>query len=208
MKLFKRISLIAACAVLLGTLGAAAPASAATYYYYWTYPSARYVYRYVVQVMPTYQAPKTPTPTTPTTPTTPSNNQSTNTAGLTAEEQQMLNLINGERAKAGLAPLKADPTLTMLARMKSQDMINRNYFSHQSPTYGSPFDMMKRYGVSYRTAGENIAGNHSVQAAHAALMNSPGHRANILNSQYTHVGIGIIKGGPYGMMFTQMFVGR
>ncbi|MBY6277600.1 CAP domain-containing protein, partial [Symbiobacterium thermophilum] len=68
--------------------------------------------------------------------------------------------------------------------------------------------MMKAYGVSYRTAGENIAGNQSVQAAHTALMNSSGHRANILNASYTHVGIGIVEGGPYGMMFTQMFVGR
>jgi len=68
--------------------------------------------------------------------------------------------------------------------------------------------MMKAYGVTYRTAGENIAGNQSVQAAHTALMNSSGHRANILNPNYTHVGIGIVEGGPYGMMFTQMFVGR
>lgn len=132
----------------------------------------------------------------------------TPTAGLTAAEQQMLNLVNQERAKAGLPALKADLQLTELARLKSQDMINNNYFSHQSPTYGSPFDMMKKYGVTYRTAGENIAGNQSVQAAHTALMNSSGHRANILGSQFTHIGIGIKSGGNYGMMFTQMFVGR
>ena len=164
---------------------------------------------------PTTQQPTTPQPVVkqPTTqqPTTqqPSTSQTqTTSAGLTAAEQQMLNLVNQERAKAGLKPLQADAQLTKLARMKSQDMVNKGYFSHNSPTYGSPFDMMKTYGVSYRTAGENIAGNQSVQAAHTALMNSSGHRANILNASYTHVGIGIVEGGPYGMMFTQMFVGR
>ncbi|MDB4895735.1 MAG: hypothetical protein JWN15_1997 [Firmicutes bacterium] len=129
-------------------------------------------------------------------------------AGLTAEEQQMLDLVNQERTNAGIAPLKADPQLTKIARLKSQDMINGNYFSHQSPTYGSPFDMMKTYGITYRTAGENIAGNQSVAAAHTALMNSAGHRANILNSQFNYVGIGIVHGGQYGVMFTQDFVGR
>lgn len=132
----------------------------------------------------------------------------TATTGLTAAEQQMLNLVNQERRKAGIPPLKADMQLTKLARLKSQDMINRHYFSHQSPTYGSPFQMLKRFGIRYRTAGENIAGNPSVQGAHAALMRSPGHRANILNRRFTHVGIGIKRGGPYGMMFTQLFIGR
>lgn len=155
---------------------------------------------------PTTTQTSTPQTSTPTQQTTPQTQ--TTSAGLTAAEQQMLNLVNQERAKAGLNPLQADAQLTKLARMKSQDMINKGYFSHNSPTYGSPFDMMKAYGVSYRTAGENIAGNQSVQAAHTALMNSSGHRANILNANYTHVGIGIVEGGPYGMMFTQMFVGR
>ncbi|MFZ5822989.1 MAG: CAP domain-containing protein [Bacillota bacterium] len=76
------------------------------------------------------------------------------------------------------------------------------------PVNGSPFAMIKRFGISYRTAGENIAGNASVSGAHRALMNSPGHRANILSTKYTHIGIGIQQGGDYGMMFTQMFVGR
>lgn len=128
--------------------------------------------------------------------------------GLSAAEQQMLNLVNQERTSRGLAALKADLELTRLARLKSQDMINLNYFAHQSPTYGSPFDMMRAAGISYRTAGENLAGASSVERAHNALMNSPGHRANILNSSFTHVGIGAVSGGPYGMMFTQMFVGR
>ncbi|SMB86824.1 uncharacterized protein, YkwD family [Desulfonispora thiosulfatigenes DSM 11270] len=123
-------------------------------------------------------------------------------------EQEMLTLINAERAKSGLKPLVMDAKLVELAKLKSQDMIDKNYFSHTSPTYGSPFDMMKKYGVTYRTAGENLAGNQSVAAAHQALMNSEGHRRNILNPNFTHIGIGIVKGGPYGMMFTQMFVGR
>lgn len=128
-------------------------------------------------------------------------------SGLTAQEQQMLSLINRERQKAGLSPLQADPQLTKVARLKSQDMIQNRYFSHQSPTYGSPFDMLRRFGISYRTAGENIAGNRSVEAAHAALMNSPGHRANILNRSFTQIGIGIQTGGQYGSMFTQLFKG-
>lgn len=84
-------------------------------------------------------------------------------------------------------------------------MISNNYFSHTSPTYGSPFDMMKQFGVSYRTAGENLAGAGSVEAAHKNLMNSSGHRANILNGNYRAAGIGIVAGGPDGKMFVQLF---
>jgi uncharacterized YkwD family protein len=98
--------------------------------------------------------------------------------------------------------------LTKIARIKSQDMINNNYFSHNSPKYGSPFDMMKAFGINYVHAGENIAGNQTVQAAHTALMNSPGHRKNILSTDYTHIGIGIQKGGQYGNMFTQDFISK
>lgn len=126
---------------------------------------------------------------------------------LTADERQMLDLINEVRGEVGLPALQADLALTKVARLKSQDMIDHNYFSHQSPTYGSPFDMMKRFGITYRTAGENLAGNQTVERAHAALMNSPGHRANILGQSFTQIGIGIVKGGRYGMMFTQLFRG-
>jgi uncharacterized YkwD family protein len=125
---------------------------------------------------------------------------------LTQDEQKMINLVNQERQRNGLKPLEVDYQLVQLARMKSQDMVDKNYFSHQSPTYGSPFDMMKNAGVRYRWAGENIAGAGSVDRAHTSLMNSPGHRANILNTNFTH--IGIVYGGPYGMMFTQMFIGK
>jgi uncharacterized YkwD family protein len=125
-----------------------------------------------------------------------------------AAEQQMLELVNRERAANGLRPLAADPELTRLARLKSQDMITLNYFDHQSPTYGSPFDMMRAAGVSFRLAGENLAGVGTVTAAHTALMNSPGHRANILNPGYTHIGIGTGVSGRFGLVFTQLFVGR
>ncbi|MCF6411145.1 CAP domain-containing protein [Pseudalkalibacillus salsuginis] len=126
---------------------------------------------------------------------------------LTADEQKMVDLVNQERQKAGLAPLEVDPALTKMARAKSKDMIDNNYFSHNSPTYGSPFDMMKQFGITYNTAGENIAGNSSVEGAHTSLMNSDGHRKNILGSQYTKVGIGIVDGGQYGKMFSQEFTG-
>ncbi|WP_100373517.1 CAP domain-containing protein [Bacillus sp. FJAT-45037] len=127
--------------------------------------------------------------------------------GLTAEEQQMVNLVNEERQKQGLAPLKADLEITEVARVKAQDMIDNNYFSHNSPTYGSPFDMLNQFGIQYNTAGENLAGNQTVEAAHQALMNSDGHRANILSSNYSEVGIGVVDGGPYGKMFVQLFKG-
>lgn len=155
-------------------------------------------------------APKQEATPQPTQNTEQANKQEkTSEAGfqLTADEQQMLDLVNQERQKAGLAPLKADPELTKMARVKSQDMIDNNYFSHNSPTYGSPFDMMDQFGIEYQTAGENIAGNSSVQDAHTSLMNSDGHRKNILGSQYTKIGIGIVDGGPYGKMFTQAFTG-
>jgi uncharacterized YkwD family protein len=128
--------------------------------------------------------------------------------GLTADEQKMIDLVNKERQAAGLKPLIVDMDLVKTARMKSQDMIDNNYFAHNSPTYGSPFDLMKSQGITYRYAGENLAGAPTVERAHTGLMNSSGHRANILNPNYTHIGIGIVDGGPYGKMFTQHFVGR
>jgi len=127
---------------------------------------------------------------------------------LTAEEKQMFDLVNKERVSAGLSPLVLDAKLVELARMKSRDMAEKGYFDHISPTYGSPFDMMKAAGVSYRAAGENIAGAPTVDSAHSGLMNSPGHRANILNSSYTHIGIGIAPSSKYGMLFTQMFIAK
>ncbi|MBT9172237.1 MAG: hypothetical protein DDT21_00618 [Syntrophomonadaceae bacterium] len=127
---------------------------------------------------------------------------------LAENEQRMLDLVNRDRTVNGLRPLLADPELTRLARLKSQDMITLNYFAHHSPTYGSPFEMMRAAGVTFRIAGENLAGAGTVTAAHTALMNSPGHRANILNPAYTHIGIGTGVSGRFGLVFTQLFVGR
>ncbi|NMB40439.1 MAG: sporulation protein [Firmicutes bacterium] len=127
---------------------------------------------------------------------------------LTVEEKEMLDLINEERAKMGLNELKIHEKLVELARLKSKDMIEKGYFAHQSPTYGSPFEMMQKAGITFGYAGENLAGAPVVSRAHTSLMNSPGHRANILSSNFTHLGIGIIDGGPYGKMFTQLFIGK
>lgn len=148
-------------------------------------------------------------PPTPVEPPAPAEPPATgDVQSLTAAEARMVELVNAERSKAGAPPLAVDLTLTRLARQKSADMIKLNYFDHQSPTYGSPFDMMKAAGVTYRTAGENLAGAPTVDRAHTSLMNSPGHRRNILNPAFTHIGIGIVEGGPYGLMITQMFIGK
>lgn len=130
-----------------------------------------------------------------------------NLSGLNAQEREMVEYVNQERAKAGLAPLQVDLDLARVARIKSQDMVDNGYFDHNSPTYGSPFEMMRSFGISYRAAGENIAKNRSVIGAHTALMNSEGHRANILNPNFTHMGIGIVENG--GMVtVTQMFIAK
>lgn len=119
-------------------------------------------------------------------------------------EQEVIKLINIERANAGLPALKDDWELARVAEAKSQDMHDKNYFDHTSPTYGSPFDMMKAYGVTYKAAGENIAkGQQSAADVVKAWMNSEGHRANILNKNFTHIGVGYVKDGNY---WTQMFI--
>ncbi|ACL69272.1 CAP domain-containing protein [Halothermothrix orenii] len=127
---------------------------------------------------------------------------------LTSMEQRMVNLINQERRKNNLKPLEVHMKLTEVARIKSQDMVDNNYFSHYSPTYGSPFDMMDRFGIEYLHAAENIAANRSVDDAHESLMRSSGHRRNILNPNFTHVGVGIKPSDKYGYIFTQMFISR
>lgn len=148
----------------------------------------------------------TPVPTpAPTPKPTPAPTPAPSTGyQLSAEEQKMVNLVNQERAKAGVPALKIDLELSRVARIKSQDMRDKNYFDHNSPTYGSPFQMMKSFGITYRTAGENIAKHSSVESAMTGFMNSDGHRKNILNPSFTHVGIGIVDGRYY----TQMFIGK
>lgn len=127
-------------------------------------------------------------------------------SSTTAFEAEVVRLVNQRRAEHGLKPLTQDWQLSRVARYKSQDMKDLGYFSHTSPTYGSPFQMMKSFGISYRTAGENIAkGYASPEAVVNAWMNSPGHRANILNSTYTHIGVGFVSSGNY---WTQMFISK
>ena len=121
-----------------------------------------------------------------------------------AVEEQVASLVNKERAKEGLAPLTIDWELARVAKYKSQDMHDKNYFSHTSPTYGSPFDMMKNFGISYNAAGENIAqGQKSATQVMEAWMNSSGHRANIMDAKFTHIGVGYVEDGNY---WTQMFI--
>lgn len=127
---------------------------------------------------------------------------------LSSDEQEVFNLINQQRASNGLPNLKIDNEVQNVARIKAKDMVQNNYFSHTSPTYGSPFDMLNSFKVSYKTAGENIAGNSSNKAAVTAWMNSPGHKANILNSSFNYTGIGVINGSQYGKIYVQMFIGK
>ncbi|WP_426980578.1 CAP domain-containing protein [Bacillus pseudomycoides] len=123
---------------------------------------------------------------------------------LSEFEQRVVELTNAERAKQGLPALKVDAELSKVARTKSEDMQKNNYFDHTSPTYGSPFDMMKKFGISYKSAGENIAqGQRTPEEVVQAWMNSEGHRANILNSGYTHIGVGYVESGNY---WTQQFI--
>lgn len=124
-------------------------------------------------------------------------------------ENQVIQLTNQERAKYGLKPLKANWELSRVARYKSTDMRDKNYFSHTSPTYGSPFTMIKSFGLSYRSAGENIAAGQTTPAQVVqAWMNSEGHRANILNSGYTEIGVGYAEGGSKRYYWTQMFISK
>ncbi len=132
----------------------------------------------------------------------------TTSASLTADELETFNLINQQRINNGLSALKVDGDLQRVARIKAQDMVNNNYFDHTSPTYGSPFNMMKNFGISYTTAGENIAGNSSNSAAVTAWMNSSGHRANILNGSYNYTGLAVVSSPRYGKIYVQMFIGR
>lgn len=225
MKKMRKLVLAAVTVLFLGT--SAVPALAATpgyaSQYSWSGYSRQYTYNtganytgnnyrynsyYAYKPSQSATYPKTTTTTGSTVkPSASTGSTSASTASITAEEQQMVNLVNKERTNKGLKALTVDSKLVKVARMKSQDMINKNYFGHQSPTYGSPFDLMKAQGVTYRYAGENLAGADTVQRAHTNLMNSDGHRANILNANFTKIGIGVVHGGPYGLMISQEFTG-
>ena len=124
-------------------------------------------------------------------------------------EKEVVTLVNQERAKVGLAPLKDNWELSRVARYKSEDMANKNYFSHTSPTYGSPFDMMKNFGIKYMTAGENIAkGQQTSVSVMTAWMNSSGHKANILNANFTEIGVGVARNKSGTIYWTEQFIGK
>ncbi|MED0752075.1 CAP domain-containing protein [Bacillus amyloliquefaciens] len=135
------------------------------------------------------------------------NNTSEKTpSSVSAYEKKVVELTNAERQKQGLKPLQIDEKLSKSAHAKSQDMKDKNYFDHQSPTYGSPFDMMKSFGITYKTAGENIAkGQPTPEAVVKAWMNSEGHRKNILNPEFTQIGVGYVESGN---IWTQQFIGK
>lgn len=120
-------------------------------------------------------------------------------------EREMLAMVNEERKKNNLLPLILDANLQKLARLYAEDMFNKSYFSHESPEGTSPFDRMTKADISYISAGENLALAPNVSLAMQGLMDSPGHKANILSTNFAKIGIGVINGGIYGKMFVQEF---
>lgn len=145
--------------------------------------------------------PSTETPSNPNKPVEDENNSNSSVSSI---EQEVVRLVNIERQKEGLSPLSIDTQLSKVARLKSEDMKNKGYFSHTSPTYGTPFDMLKQFNISYKTAGENIAkGQKSAEAVVNAWMNSEGHRRNILSKSFTHIGVGHTSN-----YWTQLFISK
>ena len=125
----------------------------------------------------------------------------------TSQAEEVFKLVNAERSKQGLKALTLSAKLTDIATMKSKDMADKGYFDHTSPTYGSPFQMLQDFGVHYTAAGENIAaGQKSPEEVMNSWMNSSGHRANILNANYTELGVGFYQGGKYGTYWTQLLI--
>ena len=120
---------------------------------------------------------------------------------------RILELGNAERIKLGLLPLKQNNQLSQLAALKAQDILDKNYFSHESPTYGSPFDMMRKFEVPYSYAGENLAINQSAEGAHKAWMDSPDHKRNILNPSYREMGIQLRPKGKDSYIYVVLFIG-
>ena len=137
----------------------------------------------------------------------PSSAYASTASSTQAMEDQVIKLVNVQRSRRGLQTLKKNATLAKIARYKAQDMVNRHYFSHISPTYGSPFKMMENFGIRFSAAGENIAmGQRTPQQVMNAWMNSPGHRANILSPSYTQIGVGFAKNKNGVCYWTQEFI--
>ncbi len=121
-------------------------------------------------------------------------------------EAEVVRLVNVQRSRRGLQTLKSNWEIARVAGYKSQDMINKRYFSHISPTFGSPFKMMESFGIRFSAAGENIAyGQKTPASVMNSWMNSPGHRANILSATYTNIGVGLAKSKTGVCYWTQMF---
>ena len=137
-----------------------------------------------------------------------SSGSQTTTSSMDSNEKEVFDLINTQRTNYGLTALKVDEEVQRVAKIKAQDMVDNNYFSHQSPIYGSPFAMLNSFKVSYQTAGENIAGNSTNSGAVTAWMNSSGHKANILNSSFNYTGIGVVSSSKYGKIYVQLFIGK
>jgi uncharacterized YkwD family protein len=186
---------VPAVLLVLAALLALAPAVAAANYYgdyrtsYGSFPVVYREWGYWLDRPAPAPAPA-PTPA-PTPAPAPAPAPSPGEYQPSAEERRAVDLINADRAKNGLAALVLNPEVARVARLKAEDMALNGYFDHHSPTYGSPFDMLRRFGVSYRAAGENIAKASSVERAEELFMGSSGHRANILSTSYTQVGVGV-----------------
>lgn len=150
---------------------------------------------------------KQPTTTAPAPVTTKPPTTAPAATSLGAYENQVVTLVNQERAKAGLAPLKINTKLAGVAERKAEDLRDKNYFAHNSPTYGSPFDMMKQFGITYTSAGENIAkGQKTPAEVMNGWMNSPGHKANIMNANYTEIGVGYVTDSNGTTYWVQHFI--
>ena len=148
---------------------------------------------------------KPQTPPVPAQPAPAEPSESESGYALNEYEKEVVRLVNDIRSSYGLGTLSINTELSRVARIKAQDMRERGYFDHNSPTYGTPFEMMKSFGITYRTAGENIAmGYQTPQAVVNGWMNSEGHRRNILNASFTEIGMGYIEQGHY---WSQMFIG-
>ncbi|HPU00966.1 MAG: hypothetical protein GX890_08700 [Firmicutes bacterium] len=155
---------------------------------------------------PPVQPPEPATPEEPEEPETPATPPPGEAVELNPQERELFDLVNRERVSRGLAPLQLDARLTYLARLKSQDMADRNYFAHQSPTYGSSGDMLRNAGYKFSLAAENIGMGGSIKAIFNAFMNSSGHRNKIVSSRYTHTGVGVVYKPGRGYLVTQLFV--
>lgn len=127
---------------------------------------------------------------------------------LTQEESELLSLINNERNKNNLPNFEIDEKLQNVARLKAKDLVENSYFSHTSPNLGTPFEMLKDNGISYKTASENIAGNSSISGALESWLKSDNHKKNILSNDYNYTGISVVDSIAYGKIIVELFVGR